>query len=223
MRPQHGLTLALLVLFASQGAAMPAGPLVNGGFDVGVPHFTRPDPLSEFAYDLVGSVAPGTTEASAHRSALGWSHRVLSGRAPPEGRALWSMDGTLAIEVHPADAADRTAILTQATGSRDLVGLWSDPIAVRVALTGSSGAPITMRAAYFAAEDPFFLRLSSPVVVPAGGARTIEFVFPPSETGSMSQFMLAFQATAPGTIVLDEVEVVGARLDPGPIPPRSLA
>lgn len=216
---QHPFPFALvtLLLISSLAVGIDPTPLVNAGFDLGVPMDLPDDPATPIVYDSTGSVAPGTTENSAHRAALGWSHRVLSGQRPPAGRATWHPDGTLSILVSPQDAGSETAVIAQATGRFETIGLWEGPGSVTLRVTRVEGASVTVRAVYVAPEDPFSLRVSEPAVfTPTGSPSTRTVHFPTGSSEHMSEFMLAFSAEQVAEITLDRVDVIGAAFGPGP-------
>lgn len=205
------LAVLLLPALASAGPLerpAPVQPLVNGGFDRPMPEpLERPHPLLErFVWDLIGSVAPGTTDPKANRPTPGWDHRVLSGTRVPEGDARWLAPGHLRILVSPQDSGPETAVLTQAVGQREFVAAWHGPFEVDVTVASVSGAPVTMRV--MAATPGFHDLLMSEPQVARPGTMTFDFPY----TASMAEFFLTFSSEERGVVTLDAIGVREARL-----------
>lgn len=193
-------------------------PILNGEFDhIWMTEETVEEPalgetIIELVFDSTGSIAPGLTEQEGDRPAAFWTYRAFSGEHHPAGQAKGGGQ-RVAIVVDPRDAGPDKAILAQAVGQRPHLGQWRDPTSVVVNVEAVYNANISVRAAYYAVEDPKIIRVSDLVTLtPFVDERNVTFTFAPTQKGTMTEFMLIFEVGGlqEGAIVLDSVEVLGA-------------
>lgn len=192
----------------------PAEPLVNGGFEAGLPFTLTTDGPARDAIALAGSVAPGVTEERGKTVAPPWMATVRGPRSPAS-ELTWlppspTASGRLAIHYDRRDAGPEALQLQQPFGT-PAAGLYCGGATVEVG--GATDRPMLVQAVLHreeAPEAPFV----SDVARWAPGETSLTFILG-AEAATIVRFELRL-SDAGGShgalVVLDAVTLRGARL-----------
>ncbi len=226
--PTHAaVLLASLVLGAIVGgagfaaadahAAIVVNPLLNAGFEIGLPEAVRTDGPAG-AVVLAGSVLPGATEDNAILAVPPWTIHAYRESRMPFSNAFWGLGagaGNSSALVIDYDARDRAAAalaIEQAIGQPIAGGAFHGCEGVRLAV--ATDKPIVLRAALWTQERPHLPQVSPAFMVYPEADGNFAQVELPLVAGSGTLTRFAILLTDGGVsdgarVVLDEVELLG--------------